>query len=57
MAKIWGYTGGPDGSPMPAFAPLLDSPLVPFDGGDGIETPTPVRLVDLAEFLRGLQVP
>jgi hypothetical protein len=60
MAKIWGYTGvtpgGRDGgSPMPEFGPLLQGELVPYDGGDGIATPTPVRLVQLAEFLRVLQ--
>ncbi len=55
MAKIWGYTGQPDASPMPAFAPLLDGRLVPYDGGDGIATPTPIRLVGLAEHLRSLQ--
>jgi mono/diheme cytochrome c family protein len=55
MAKIWGYTGQPDGSPMPAFAPLLDGQPVPYDGGDGIATPTPVRLVGLAEYLRSIQ--
>ncbi len=55
MAKIWGYTGRPDGSPMPAFAPLLDGDLVPYDGGDGIATPTPERLVALAEYVRSLQ--
>lgn len=57
MAKIWGYTGGRGGaSPMPAFGPLLDGGLVPYDGGDGIATPTPLRLVQIAEHLRGLQV-
>ncbi len=56
MAKIWGYTGGHDGaSPMPAFGPLLQGDLVPYDGGDGIATPTPVRLVGIAEYLRVLQ--
>lgn len=55
MAKIWGYTGQPDGSPMPAFAPLLGGRLVGYDGGDGIATPTPVRLVGLAEYLRSIQ--
>lgn len=56
MAKIWGYTGGRDGaSPMPAFGPLLQGDLVPYDGGDGIATPTPVRLVQIAEFVKALQ--
>lgn len=56
MAKIWGYTGGHDGaSPMPAFGPLLQGELVPYDGGDGIATPTPVRLVQIAEYLKTLQ--
>ncbi|WP_103256729.1 c-type cytochrome [Tabrizicola aquatica] len=56
MAKIWGYTGGRDGSSvMPEFGPLLQGDLVPYDGGDGIQTPTPVRLVQLAEYLKSLQ--
>lgn len=56
MAKIWGYTGARDGgSPMPQFGPLLQGDLVPYDGGDGIATPTPVRLVQLAEYVRYLQ--
>lgn len=56
MAKIWGYTGGKDtDSPMPEFGPLLQGDLVPYDGGDGIATPTPIRLVQLAEYLRLLQ--
>ena len=56
MAKIWGYTGGRDGaSPMPAFGPLLQGDLVPYDGGDGIASPTPVRLVAIAEYLKTLQ--
>ena len=56
MAQIWGYTGGQDGGRvMPQFAALLDGELVPYDGGDGIMTPTPVRLVDLAEYLKTLQ--
>jgi hypothetical protein len=42
---------------MPAFAPLLDSQLIPYDGGDGIQTPTPLRLAALAEYLRLLQAP
>ncbi|WP_041669717.1 c-type cytochrome [Cereibacter sphaeroides] len=54
MAQIWGYakTGG---RVMPEFGPLLDSETVPFDGGDGILTPTPIRLVQLEQYLRTLQ--
>jgi mono/diheme cytochrome c family protein len=60
MAKIWGYTGvrpghRDEGSPMPGFGPLLQGDLVPYDGGDGIPTPTPVRLVGIAEYLKTLQ--
>lgn len=56
MSKIWGYTRAPDGTVMPRFAPLLETDsMVLFDGGDGISTPTPLRLVQLAEYLRSLQ--
>lgn len=56
MAKIWGYTGGKNGeTPMPEFGPLLQGELVPYDGGDGIASPTPVRLVRIAEYLKTLQ--
>ncbi len=60
MAKIWGYTGvapgrQDDASPMPEFGPLLQGDLVPYDGGDGIATPTPVRLVGIAEHVKRLQ--
>lgn len=56
MAQIWGYTGGKDGERvMPKFAALLDGALVPYDGGDGIASPTPIRLVELAEHLKALQ--
>lgn len=56
MAKIWGYTGGRGGaSAMPEFGPLLQGDLVPYDGGDGIASPTPVRLVQIAEYLKAIQ--
>jgi mono/diheme cytochrome c family protein len=55
MAKIWGYTER-DGEVMPQFAPLLDSEnLVLFDSGDGIDTPTPRRLVQLGQYVETLQ--
>jgi mono/diheme cytochrome c family protein len=57
MSKIWGYTRAPDGTLMPRFAPLLESDqMVLFDSGDGIPTPTPRRLVQLAEYLQTIQV-
>ncbi len=37
------------------FGPVLDSAPVLFDAGDGISTPTPKRLVDLANYLITLQ--
>jgi mono/diheme cytochrome c family protein len=56
MSKIWGYTRAPDGTLMPRFAPLLESDqMVLFDSGDGIPTPTPRRLVQLAEHLQTIQ--
>lgn len=58
MAQIWGYSGGgKNGSVMPSFAPLLEgSQMVLYDGGDGIATPTPIRLVQVAEYVKSLQV-
>jgi len=56
MAKVWGYTGGKEGAVvMPNFGPLLESQMVPYDSGDGIESPTPLRLVRLAEYVESLQ--
>ncbi|WP_333869589.1 c-type cytochrome [Cypionkella sp.] len=56
MAQIWGYTGKKGDGVMPDFSPLMAGAMVPFDGGDGIQTPTPIRLVALAEYLQSLQV-
>lgn len=55
MAQIWGYAGAKAQGIMPNFGPLLEGEMVPYDGGDGIDTPTPIRLVDLAEYLKTLQ--
>lgn len=54
MTKIWGYAKE-DGRVMPVFAPLLEDDLVLFDSGDGIATPTPLRLVQLGEYVKTLQ--
>lgn len=56
MAQIWGYAGAKGRGIMPDFAPMMEGEMVPYDGGDGIETPTPIRLVQLAEYLKTLQV-
>lgn len=55
MAQIWGYAGAKGRGIMPDFGPLLQGEMVPYDGGDGIETPTPIRLVQIAEYLKTLQ--
>ena len=56
MAQIWGYAGAKGRGVMPDFGSLMGGDTVPYDGGDGIETPTPLRLVGLAEYLKSLQV-
>ena len=59
MGHIWGYTEvtgrAEPGRVMPDFGGLLDSELVLFDSGDGISTPTPSRLVELAVYLKSIQ--
>ncbi len=57
MSVIDGYTRRGDGaSAMPELgAALQDGPVVLYDAGDGVATPTPANLVALAEYLRGFQ--
>ncbi len=56
MSKIWGYSHGEAPSAlMPKFAPLMEGPTVLVDTGDGIQTPTPLRLVEIAEYLKTVQ--
>jgi hypothetical protein len=55
MAQIWGYAGKKGQGVMPDFGPLLEGDTVPYDGGDGIDTPTPIRLVEMAEYLKTIQ--
>lgn len=55
MSHIYGFTPGRSESPMPAFGDLLDGKTVLYDSGDGIETPTPARLVALMEYVEGMQ--
>jgi mono/diheme cytochrome c family protein len=55
MAYIWRDGGAGSHRAMPEFAGLMEGDLVLYDGGDGIETPTPERLVALAEYLKTVQ--
>lgn len=57
MSTIDGYTRRRAGPiVMPEFGVALqEGPLVLVDTGDGIVTPTPERLVALAEYLRSIQ--
>ncbi len=54
MSQIDGYSRGTEA--MPAFgAELVNSPTVLVDTGDGVQTPTPSRLYDLALYLKSIQ--
>lgn len=56
MDKIWGYARGETAAGvMPQFGPLLESPTVLVDLGDGVMTPTPARLIDIANYLATIQ--
>lgn len=55
MGHIYGFTPGRSESPMPEFGDLMDGPTMLYDAGDGIATPTPVRLVELMEYVESLQ--
>ena len=56
MGKVYGYSQGKGGGggPMPEFGPLLDGPTVLVETAPGIQTPTPERLVALAEHVERL---
>jgi mono/diheme cytochrome c family protein len=54
MTQIWGYARATPTPGMPAFSTLLEGETVLYDSGDGILTPTPLRLVQLMEFVEGL---
>ncbi len=57
MAKVYGYSAGRGGGggAMPEFGPLLDGDTVLVETAPGVMTPTPVRLVALAEYVGTLQ--
>lgn len=55
MAKIYGYVDAPPAGPMPAFGPLLEGDTVLVETAPGVSTPTPARLLALAEHVGTLQ--
>lgn len=60
MSKIVGHREhgemiGAEAGDMPPFEALLDGPVVLYDSGDGIQTPTPIRLVRLMEYIKSMQ--
>ena len=57
MTVIDGYTRAREGKvTMPEFGIELQAgPLVLYDSGDGLPTPTPSKLVALAEYLKTIQ--
>jgi len=59
MSVIDGYTRRDQhGSTMPEMGPLIEEGrLVLVDTGDGVMTPTPERLVALADYLATIQKP
>jgi mono/diheme cytochrome c family protein len=58
MSTIDGYTRvGRGGTVMPELGAIFaDGPVEMVDTGGGVLTPTPAKLVALADYLRGLQV-
>ena len=55
MAVIDGYSRRDPNDPMPEFGDTLHSATVLVDTEDGVLTPTPEWLVDLADYLRTIQ--
>lgn len=57
MSIIDGYAKAELTAPgMPEFGDLLKGDNVPFDSGDGVQVPTPRKLVALLEYIETLQV-
>ena len=56
MGQVYGYSlGTAENPPMPEFGPLLEGDTVLVETDEGILTPTPSRLVDLADYVATLQ--
>lgn len=55
MGKVYGYRDGREGaSPMPHFGALVEGPTVLVETAPGVMTPTPEKLVALAEYVESL---
>lgn len=59
MSAIDGYSRRNDlHKVMPQLGPVFENgPMVLADTGDGIATPVPEALLDIAQYLRSIQVP
>lgn len=56
MAYVYGPAGPADPDRvMPEFGDSLAEPMVLYDSGDGIASPTPLPLIELAEYVKTLQ--
>lgn len=56
MGQVYGYSlGTAVYPPMPEFGPLLEGDTVLVETGEGVLTPTPSRLVDIADYVATLQ--
>ncbi len=56
LSTIDGYARSDQGAPgMPEFGGLLEGDLIPYDSGDGIETPTPRKLLALLAYIESIQ--
>lgn len=56
MAKVYGYHRGEGGGggAMPEFGPLMEGETVLIETAPGVMTPTPEKLVLLAEYVQSL---
>lgn len=58
MSIIDGYTRSTTPrEDMPVIAELSEGPMVDFDTGNALLTPTPARLIALADYLESIQSP
>jgi mono/diheme cytochrome c family protein len=53
MSRVDGYTR--EGGGMPEFGQMFGDALVPLETAPGVFTPTPPRLIALAEYVDSLQ--